>query len=94
MPPAPTPIFYKDPNDKLNYGVDWSTWLDSGDTIATSEWEVPSPLVNEDESNTTTTTAILLSGGVPGGQYNVRNRITTALGYIKDQTLLMIVREN
>ena len=31
----------KDPDAVLDYGFDWSAWLEAGDTIVTSEWIVP-----------------------------------------------------
>ena len=46
-------VFYKDPNAKLDYRVDWSAWL-NGDTVATVAWTVPTGLTKTSETNTTT----------------------------------------
>jgi hypothetical protein len=83
----------KDPNDVLDYEVNWSQWLPTGDTIATSEWFVPDGITQDSESNTNTTTTIWLSGGTAGQSYALTNRITTTQGRQRDRTITIRVRE-
>jgi hypothetical protein len=88
----------KDPDEVLDYEVDWSGRLDDGDTLATSSWEMPtvpdeelvknSSSINEDE----TKTLIWLSGGTLGENYELLNRVTTAGGRTMDQTMKLKVR--
>lgn len=75
----------KDPDEVLDYQIDWSARLDD-DTIDTSTWIVPDGIVGDDESNTDTATTIWLSGGTLGTTYDIVNRIETDGGRTMDQT--------
>lgn len=77
----------KDPNDNLDYSIDWSEWLTGTDTIATSTWGVPSALTTSNVATGTATTVIWLSGGTAGEIYDVHNTITTAAGRIEERTI-------
>ncbi len=78
----------KDPNDKLDYEIDWSAWLaTSTDTISASTWIVPSALTVFTSSFGTATTIVWLTGGTAGEVYDVTNRITTVNGRIEDRTI-------
>lgn len=72
-------IFDKDPNEVLDYKVDWDDddWL-NGDTISTSTWIVQSGITKDSDSFTTAVATIWLSGGEAGKSYDITNRITTA----------------
>lgn len=71
--------FCKGVLEVLDYRADWATWLGS-DTISTSDWTVPTGLVEDSDSNTTTDATVILSGGVVGTTYTVSNTIVTAAG--------------
>ncbi len=86
-------IFYKDSHDTLDYYVDWLTFL-AGDTISASVWIVPVGIAQLSISNTTTRATIWLSGGTIGETYQITNRITTAGGRIKDQSIYVKIVEN
>jgi hypothetical protein len=87
-------IFEKDINATSSYQFDWTAWL-AGDTISTSAWApLPSDLTVVSSSNTTTTASIVLSGGIAGRTYRMRNRITTAAGLIEDQTAELVIIEH
>ncbi len=79
----------KSPVAELDYGEDWTAWL-AGETLATSEWTVPSGITNVDDSFTTTTAFIRLSGGTSGQEYVVVNRITTAPSGQSDERFIVI----
>lgn len=80
---------FKDPDELLDYTLDWSGRLAGDDTIATSVWTVPSGITNEDEEKTGTSTTLWLSGGTEGQSYSFLNRVTTAGGRIMDQTVTL-----
>lgn len=82
------PTHFKDPDEVLDYGFDWSDWLDEiGDTISTSAWEKDSAsLTVTDETKTTTSTTVWLSAGVLGETYFVTNRIVTVGGRTADRS--------
>lgn len=84
--------FNKDPDARLDYMVDWTSWLD-GDTITNSVWVVPDGITDEADTFTDTTATIWLSGGSLGSSYEVVNRITTAAGRIDDRTITIKIRQ-
>lgn len=83
----------KDPDEVLDYQMDWSARLTSGDTISISTWIVPEGITKDSDSNTTTTATIWLSGGVAGSQYKFTNRVVTAGGRTMDQSVTITVVE-
>lgn len=62
---------------RLDFGIEWEDWIGS-DTIASSVWNIPSPLVKESESNDLNTAVVVISGFVLGETYEIENTITTA----------------
>jgi hypothetical protein len=83
----------KDPNDILDYTINWATWLGS-DTIASSIWSVPTGLTQVTASNSTTAATIWLSGGAAGSTYIVTNQIVTAAGRTKEDSIIILGRDN
>jgi hypothetical protein len=91
-------LYKKDPNDVLDYTQDWASVLEDGDEIIASEWIIedsPStpeaPLVVDSDTYDLTTARVFLSGGLEGYTYRVTNRITTADGRQKDNTIAIEV---
>lgn len=82
----------KDPDATLDYGLDWSAWLEEGETITDSEWIVPGGLTLVSESFDGTTTTVWLSGGTLGQSYAVVNRVTAG-ARIDDRTLRLTIKE-
>jgi len=83
-----------DPNEIQDYSVDWSRFLNTGDTISSVQW-----FVNDEElgsyeqysgdageltvvqpTNTTTVATLRLTGGLLGTRYTIQCRVTTATG--------------
>ena len=79
--------YWKSPAANLDYGVDWSQWLASGETISTSTWTVATGITAGTMSNTNTEAVVWLSGGVPGVTYTALNQITTSQGRTDARTL-------
>jgi hypothetical protein len=83
-------VIDKDTEAQLAYTFNWSSWLDSGDTIASVEYEVaarrndPTPIVIESQgrADTNTDTYVELSGGQADKTYVVTCKITTTNGLI------------
>lgn len=82
--------FIKDPQEELDYTVDWSDWLDA-DTISTSSWDAADGIDIENESDTATTATVWLSGGTVGTSYRVTNTIVTAAGRTGERTITVKV---
>ena len=76
--------YIHDPDEKLDYGFDWSKPLavdTPADTITASTWIVPSGITQSGSpapSFDDTTTTIWLEGGTANQDYIIINRITTA----------------
>lgn len=77
---------YKDPDEVVNFGIDWVDYLGS-DTITGSSWTVPAGITQVSAVFTTTQATIKLSGGTLGSIYRVTNRITTSTGETVDQSI-------
>lgn len=85
--------FNKDPDATLDYGIDWSDWLDSGDTISSVTWVVPTGITKTAQSHTDTISMIWLSGGTLGQSYDIVCRITTTGGRIDDRTFTIRIKQ-
>lgn len=85
--------FIKDPDAKLDYTIDWSSWLTDSETISSVVWTVGTGITEESTSNTTTTATIWLSGGTAGERYAAACRITTSDSRIDERTIFIMVAE-
>lgn len=89
--------FIIDPDAKLKFGFDWSDWLATGKTLATSAWTI-TPKVGEaptldDEDNNTTQTVVWVSGCAAGTRYTLTNSVTDSDGQADDRSIMLICRE-
>lgn len=82
----------KDPDEVLDYQVDWSARL-GGDTIATSVFtlEQAAGLAIDSQSNAAKTATVWLSGGTNGVTGWLLNRITTAGGRTFDEVIQLAI---
>lgn len=73
----------KDPYAVLDYSLDWTNWMPSGEIISSIAVNVEtisgdsSPLTLDSSANTDYIVTAFLSGGTAGNIYNVEYRITT-----------------
>lgn len=81
----------KDPDEVLDYGLDWTARL-VGDTISTSQWIVPDGIVKGIDSHDDTSTTIWLSGGKIDETYEMTNRVVTAGGRTMDQSVKLKIK--
>ncbi len=68
-----------DPDEKLDFTLGFSSWLDSGVVITgTPTWSIsPTGPTLDDQVNTTTTATIFVSGATLGVVYLLSCKITT-----------------
>lgn len=87
--------FIKDPSAILDYGFDWSDWLQTGETIVTSTWSNPDSITVVTSSNLPESTVIFVSGGTAGKFYRLTNRIVTSNSPARtdERTLLIEVQD-
>lgn len=76
--------YEKTPTEKLDYRINWTAHLGSGETISDSTWSAtPSGLTlaaPAGSANTGTETATRLTGGTVGIEYVVANHVVTSAG--------------
>jgi len=87
------PTYKKDPDAVLDYGFDWSDWLDTDETISASTWTVEDGITQDSESETTSVTTIWLSGGTAGTTYRIVNEIVTSDGRTENRSMDIQVEE-
>lgn len=85
--------FRKDPASVLDYGIDWSDWLASGEIISTSTWTVPTGITKDSDSKGDESTIVWLSGGTAGMAYEITNKITTSDSRTVERTIEVIVEQ-
>lgn len=88
--------FTQDPASRLDYAVDWSSWLVAGDTISSSSWSVSDPvLIIDTSSNTSTTTTVFAKfpSAVIKSNYMLTNLITTVQGRINTQSIRLTAQK-
>lgn len=79
----------KDPYAVLDYSLDWTNWMPSGDTISTLTITAETisgdaaPLTIDSDTNTDYIATANISGGTIGNIYNVEFKIDTTNG-LKD----------
>lgn len=86
----------KDPDERLDYFINWEARLD-GDTIDDSDWSLdasadPDDLVIDEVTVDGDKTYVWFTGGTVGQTYEVLNRITTVGGRIMDQTMKLKIK--
>lgn len=83
----------KDPAAILDYGFTWRKWLQSGETISSAVWTVPTgiTLVSQEESGIIT--KVWLSGGEAGVEYILTCHITASSGRADDRSFKILVKE-
>jgi len=84
--------YLKDPDSRLDYGYDWTPWLEAGDSILTSTWVLDpgnpdTALIIDSFNFAGALTVVYLKAGTVGKRYVVTNRITTLNGLIDDRSI-------
>ena len=81
------------PGARLDWGVDWSQEMRTGDTITQSTWAGPESLTLEDASFSASATKVWAEGFVLGQDYTITNSIVTAQGREDSRTIVLKCRE-
>ena len=85
----------KDPDAILPYGLNWTDWIISGDSVTEASWTITSPsgdadpIVVDSSSVAANVTTAILSGGTAGNSYSLTCHITTANSYEEDRTIFI-----
>lgn len=85
-----TMTFFKDKDaTNIDYMMDWSDWLQAGESITASTWTVPTGLTQGATAFDSTTTTIFLGGGVKGTAYEVSCQILTNQGRDPERSIIL-----
>lgn len=90
--------YFKDPDERKRYSIDYSDWLDSGELISSVTFEVTpstgSPVVIDGDSINPANTGVVFyaSEGVNGTTYRVHVTMTSSNGQIKEDTVQFTVK--
>lgn len=79
--------FVKDPGAVLDYVFNWSSWLQSGETIVSYTLNAETGLTKGLDSELSGKVVVWLLGGVVGETYKVSCEITTSLGRTDERTI-------
>lgn len=77
---------YKDPDEVISFGVDWSEYL-GAETVTSSNWTVPSGVTKVGQTLVGKQANVTISGGTLGTVNRITNRITTSAGETVDQSI-------
>ncbi|MNN93971.1 hypothetical protein D3C81_2125160 [compost metagenome] len=81
-------------DDRLDYDVDFSKWLSSGDSITeATAVATPDGLTLDPATFSGTTVKVWLAGGTTGASYDVDVTVTTAQGRVKEVTFNLRITE-
>lgn len=98
----------KDPNETLDYSLDWSRFLRTGETISSSVWFITNSsgevvsfdsgdtidsLTNVINTNSTSITTINLSGGNSNTLYKLVCRVTLSTGFVAERSVSLYIKE-
>ncbi|HEV2865930.1 MAG TPA: hypothetical protein VGX37_05400 [Allosphingosinicella sp.] len=90
-------FYLKDPQSRVDYGIDWGAGYLAGQTIAGSAWSVEPQeaggIVIDAAAFDSTRTAATLTGGVAGRVYSVSNHITLSDGRSDDRSISLRVEQ-
>lgn len=77
------------PGAILDYGFNWSSWLQAGETIVSSTWTIDPTLVLSSSQNVSGVTSTFVNGGTLGSVYTLINTITTSNGRVDSRTMIL-----
>lgn len=98
----------KDKDETLDYSVDWSRALESGETIQSAAWSIVNAdgdkvtfgpgntingLRNITQTNTASVSTLVLSLGTDNKEYKLYSNITTTAGRVKERAVKIRIRE-
>jgi hypothetical protein len=84
----------KDPNEVLDYDINWAPQLGTGELLASSVFSVVSGTVeiDSDTYDADGVTTVWLSGGAVGEACIILNRVTTSEDRTYDQSVRLRIR--
>ncbi len=88
------PVFRKGPAATLDFSLDWTDWLSSGQSIGSSNWTASSGLTVQSQSVSGATATVVVSGGTAGKLETLVNSVTSSPGNLVATRTIHIVVED
>lgn len=85
--------FLKDPDAVLDYGFDWTDWLNATETITAHTITVDAGITLNSHGEDAGIVTAWISGGTAGVEYEVACRITTSEGRTDERTITLVVEQ-
>jgi len=85
--------FKKDPSDVEDYTIDWSSDMDSSETLTTVTWTVPSGLTKLSEGISGALSTVRISGGVGNTEYTLAALATFSSGRVHERSIYIRVED-
>jgi len=85
--------FPKDPDAVLDFGIDWTEWLEDNELITVHAITAEVGITVDSNSETDGVVTIWLSGGTAGTAYNIACKITTDAGRTEERSILIRCEE-
>ena len=77
------------PLSNLDYGFDYSSWLEAGETITTSLWEVSPSVTLSNEQNLEGICSVFVEVTTSGTLYKLTNTITTSDNRVDSRSIVL-----
>lgn len=77
------------PGAILDYAFNWVEWLQQGETISTSTWDISPSLTLTSQQNVDGITSVFVNGGVINKIYYLTNTIATSVGRTDSRTIIL-----
>lgn len=85
-----TDFYLQAPGEVVEYQVYWGDAYDSGETIVTSTWVAPSPLVVSAAAFIGPLTSCKIAGPVAGARYQIVNTTTSSTGETRSMSVFIL----
>lgn len=82
-----------DPNDVLDFAVDWTDWLETGETITAKTVNATAGVTVDSHSEAAGVVTVWLSGGVLNARAIVTCHVTTSNARQADQSFGVLVAQ-
>jgi len=90
-------VYAKAPDSRVDFSLDWTDWLGSGETISSASWRVDPDdadgLTLDGQIDADALRGIHVSGGVRGHMYRLLCRVTTSAGRVVERGISLKVME-
>lgn len=90
-------VFPKDPQSEVDFSLDWTDWLTSGELITGALWSIaPSDLASPTlgaAQSVGAVQSIFVSGGEAGSRYRLACQVETDAGRTADRSLTLRIME-